>query len=59
MLETLNAPHTMTRPTSPYWQQIVNEVLVPMLQKSIGTNVNYSSVLAGGKATLEKILNQI
>jgi len=59
MLETLNAPHTMTRPTSPQWQQIVNEVLVPMLQKSIGTNVNYSSVLAGGKAALEKILNQI
>jgi len=55
----LNAPQTKTRPTSPQWQQIVNEVLVPMLQKSIGSNVNYAAVLAGGKANLEKILNQI
>jgi ABC-type glycerol-3-phosphate transport system substrate-binding protein len=59
MLETLNAAQTKTRPTSPQWQQIVNEVLVPMLQKSIGSNVNYAAVLAGGKANLEKILNQI
>ena len=59
MLETLNAPQTKTRPTSPQWQQIVNEVLVPMLQKSIGSNVNYAAVLAAGKANLEKILNQI
>ena len=30
-----------------------------MLQKSIGSNVNYASVSGGGKANLEKILNQI
>lgn len=59
MLQTLNAPHTMTRPTSPYWQEIVNNVLIPMLQKSVGKNVNYASVLAGGKASLEKIINQV
>ena len=47
MLETLNAAQTKTRPTSPQWQQIVNEVLVPMLQKSIGSNVNYAAVRQG------------
>jgi len=59
MLETLNAPHTMTRPTSPEWQQIVNQVLVPMLQKSIGNNVNYASVLQSAKSQLETIVNQV
>lgn len=35
MIDTLNAPGTQPRPATDKWQQIVDSVLTPMLQKAV------------------------
>ncbi|MCU1491606.1 MAG: extracellular solute-binding protein family 1 [Acidimicrobiaceae bacterium] len=59
MLATLNAPHTKTRPLTPVWQQIVNTVLVPMLQKSVGSNPNFPALLKTAKTQVETIVGYV
>ena len=43
LIETLNGPATATRPPTAKWQQIVDTVLVPMLQKAVAGGDSTSS----------------
>jgi ABC-type glycerol-3-phosphate transport system substrate-binding protein len=58
LLTTLSAHATKGRPAHPKWQQIVDTVLVPMLQKSVaGSNVDYASLLKSAKSSTQRIVN--
>ena len=46
LIETLNAPATATRPATAKWQQIVDTVLVPMLQKAAKPAATTQALLA-------------
>ncbi len=56
LFETLNAPATRTRPKTPKWQQIVDTVLVPTIQKSLAPNGNYPALLAAAKTSVESLV---
>jgi ABC-type glycerol-3-phosphate transport system substrate-binding protein len=56
ILETLNASATYARPASPQWQEIVNTVLTPMLQKAVEPGADNAALLADAKAQIEAIL---
>ena len=59
MLATLLAPATKTRPLCPQWQQIVNAVLIPTLQKSVSSGYNYASLLKAAKSQVETIVGHL
>jgi ABC-type glycerol-3-phosphate transport system substrate-binding protein len=46
LLTTLSAAKTKSRPATPKWQQIVDTVLVPMLQKAVVPGTDYPALLA-------------
>lgn len=56
ILETLNAPATFARPATPQWQEIVNTVLTPLLQKAVEPGADNAALLAEAKAQIEAIL---
>lgn len=56
LLTTLSAPATMARPANPKWQQIVDTVLVPMLQKSLEPGADYAALLAGARGDVESLV---
>jgi ABC-type glycerol-3-phosphate transport system substrate-binding protein len=56
ILETLNASATYARPATPQWQEIVNTVLTPMLQKAVEPGADNAALLAEAKAQIEAIL---
>ena len=56
LVETLSAPATATRPATDKWQQIVDTVLVPMLQKAVAGG-DSATLLAEAKAKVEGIVN--
>lgn len=56
ILETLNASATHARPATPQWQEIVNTVLTPMLQKAVEPGADNAALLADAKAQIEAIL---
>ena len=45
LIATLNAPATISRPANAKWQQIVDSVLVPMLQKAVVPGANNQQLL--------------
>lgn len=53
---TLNAPASKSRPASPKWQQIVDTVLVPMLQKSLVPGASYPGLLASAKSQVQSLV---
>jgi len=53
---TLDAPATKSRPATPKWQQIVDTVLVPMLQKAVGGNTDYPGLLKDARSKLTSIV---
>lgn len=55
LIETLNAPATATRPATAKWQQIVDTVLVPMLQKAVAGG-DSASLLADAKSKIQALL---
>ncbi|WP_284991695.1 extracellular solute-binding protein [Arthrobacter sp. efr-133-TYG-120] len=55
LIETLNAPATATRPATAKWQQIVDTVLVPMLQKAVAGG-DSTTLLADAKSKIQALL---
>jgi ABC-type glycerol-3-phosphate transport system substrate-binding protein len=56
LLTTLQAPSTKARPATPKWQQIVDTVLVPMLQKSVTPGADYAGLLKGARQQVEALV---
>jgi multiple sugar transport system substrate-binding protein len=57
LLETLAAPQTKPRPATPKWQQIVDTVLVPTLQKSLKPGADYAALLTAARGDVEKLVS--
>lgn len=56
LVDTLNAPATIPRPATPKWQQIVDTVLVPMIQKSIQPGADDQSLLNTAKEQVQSLV---
>jgi ABC-type glycerol-3-phosphate transport system substrate-binding protein len=56
ILETLNSPATYARPATPKWQEIVNTVLTPMLQKAVEPGADNAALLGDAKKQIEAII---
>ena len=56
ILATLNSDATFARPATPKWQEIVNTVLTPMLQKAVEPGADNAALLAEAKAQIEAII---
>jgi len=56
ILATLNSPATHARPATPKWQEIVNTVLTPMLQKAVEPGADNAALLKDAKAQIEQII---
>jgi maltose-binding protein MalE len=55
LIETLNGEATATRPATEKWQQIVDTVLVPMLQKAVAGG-DSATLLTDAKKQIEDLL---
>ena len=55
LIATLNAPATIPRPATTKWQQIVDSVLVPMLQKAVVPGANNQQLLNDAAAQVNAI----
>lgn len=56
ILETLSSPATLARPATPKWQEIVNTVLTPMLQKAVEPGADNAALLEDAKTQIEAIV---
>lgn len=56
ILETLNSPATHARPATPKWQEIVNTVLTPLLQKAVEPGADNAALLQEAKSQIEAII---
>lgn len=56
LLETLTAPATRPRPAIPQWQQIVDTVLIPMLQKSVEPGADNATLLEDARSQVENLV---
>jgi ABC-type glycerol-3-phosphate transport system substrate-binding protein len=56
LMTTLDAPATKARPAHPKWQQIVDDVLVPMLQKSVTPGADYAALLAVAREDVTRLV---
>lgn len=57
LIETLNAPATRPRPALPEWQQIVDTVLVPMIQKAVEPGADNAALLADARSRIENLVS--
>ncbi|WP_082485662.1 ABC transporter substrate-binding protein [Rathayibacter sp. Leaf296] len=56
LLETLESPATLPRPAVAEWQQIVDTVLVPMLQKAVEPGADNQALLEDAKQQVESLV---
>ena len=56
ILKTLNSPATFARPATSKWQEIVDTVLTPLLQKAVEPGANNAALLKAAKAQIEAII---
>ncbi|WP_334171219.1 extracellular solute-binding protein [Sinomonas sp.] len=56
LVDTLNAPATIPRPATPKWQQIVDTVLVPMIQKSLQSGADDQALLNAAKEQVQSLV---
>jgi ABC-type glycerol-3-phosphate transport system substrate-binding protein len=56
LMEALEAPGTAPRPATDKWQQIVDTVLIPMLQRATTDDADTEKLLADAKAQIEDIV---
>jgi len=54
---TLNAPATMSRPATPKWQQLVDTVLIPLVQKSLTSGADYASILNDAAGKVQQVIS--
>lgn len=58
MVATLSAPASISRPADPNWQNIVNNVLIPMIQKSMEPGANNAALLKAAASQVDAIVAQ-
>lgn len=56
LVETLESPQSLPRPATPQWQEIVDSVLVPMLQKAVEPGADTAQLLSDAKSQIESIV---
>ncbi|WP_400995209.1 extracellular solute-binding protein [Agromyces sp. GXQ0307] len=56
LVETLEAPQSLPRPATPEWQEIVDSVLVPMMQKAVEPGADTAQLLTDAKSQIEAIV---
>jgi ABC-type glycerol-3-phosphate transport system substrate-binding protein len=56
LIDTLNSEATIPRPATPQWQEIVDTVLIPMIQKAVEGGADTQQLLDDAKAQIEDIL---
>ena len=58
MITTLSAPATITRPATAQWQNIVNNVLIPLVQKAVVPGADNADLLKSAAQQVDSILKQ-
>ena len=58
MVTTLSAPATISRPANGNWQNIVNNVLIPMIQKSMQPGADNAALLKAAATQVDQIVAQ-
>ena len=58
LIDTLTAPATIPRPATPKWQQIVDTVLVPMIQKSLQPGADDQALLNAAKEQVQSLVKR-
>lgn len=56
LVTTLEAPQSLPRPATADWQEIVDSVLTPMLQKAVEPGADTAKLLAEAKTQIESII---
>ncbi len=56
LVDTLEAPQTLPRPATAEWQEIVDSVLIPTLQKAVEPGADTAALLADAKSQIEAIV---
>lgn len=56
LVATLESPQSLPRPATPEWQEIVDSVLVPMLQKAVEPGADTAQLLSDAKSQIESIV---
>jgi len=56
LVTTLEAPQSLPRPATANWQEIVDSVLTPMLQKAVEPGADTAALLAEAKRQIESII---
>lgn len=57
LIETLNTPATRPRPAIPEWQQIVDTVLIPMIQKSVEPGADNVALLEDARTQVDNLVS--
>lgn len=57
LIETLNAPATRPRPAISEWQQIVDTVLIPMIQKAVEPGADLPALLDDAKTQVSSLVS--
>lgn len=57
LVSTLEAPQTLPRPATAEWQEIVDSVLIPLLQKAVEPGADTAALLSEAKTQIEAISN--
>lgn len=58
LIDTLTAPATRPRPAVPEWQQIVDTVLIPMLQKSVEPGADNAALLEDASSQVGHLVSR-
>lgn len=56
LVTTLEAAQSLPRPATPQWQEIVDSVLVPMIQKAVEPGADTAQLLSDAKSQIESIV---
>ncbi|MDR7187434.1 ABC-type glycerol-3-phosphate transport system substrate-binding protein [Microbacterium sp. BE35] len=56
LVTTLEAPQSLPRPATPQWQEIVDSVLVPMIQKAVEPGADTAQLLSDAQSQIESIV---
>ncbi|WP_298741981.1 extracellular solute-binding protein [Microbacterium lacticum] len=56
LVETLEAPQTLPRPATAKWQEIVDSVLIPTLQRAVEPGADTAALLAEARSQIEAIV---
>ncbi|MEV4736869.1 MULTISPECIES: extracellular solute-binding protein [unclassified Microbacterium] len=56
LVSTLEAPQSLPRPKTEKWQEIVDSVLIPTLQKAVEPNADTAALLSDARSQIESII---